>query len=93
MLPSIIKNLLVHKKYSSKQTAHKWLSTVLPQCIPDTDRATFSTKVFLKEGFPLSLIHQAFNRVVKEGSVGQNVIIFSGQSHSQIGFLSGTSGM
>lgn len=55
----------------------------------DTDRALFSTEVFLQERFPLSLIHQASNRVVEEGSVGQNLVLFIGQSHGQIGFLSG----
>ncbi len=57
----------------------------------DTDCAFFSAEVFLQERFPVSLIHQVSNRVIEEGSVGQNLIPFVGQSHSQVGFLSGAS--
>lgn len=34
-----------------------------------TDCALSNTEVFLQESFPLRLIHQISNRVIKEGSV------------------------
>lgn len=55
----------------------------------DTDCAFFSSEVFLQERFPVSRIHQVSKRVIEERSVGHNVILFIGQSHGQIGFLSG----
>lgn len=55
----------------------------------DTHCAFFSPEVFLQEGFPASLIHQASDGVIEEGSVGQDVVPFVGQSQRQVGFLSG----
>lgn len=57
----------------------------------DTDCACFGAEVFLQERFPVSLIHQVSDGVIEEGSVGQNVLPLVGQSHGQIGFLSGGS--
>lgn len=74
-----------------KTTIYQQLFAVSSEFMNDTYCAFFSTEVFLQERFPVSLIHQVSNRVIKEGSVRQNVLLFIGQSHGQVGFLSGKS--
>lgn len=53
-----------------------------------THCAVFSAEVFLQETFPVGLVHQTSSGVIEEGSVGQDVVLFIGQGHSQVGFLS-----
>ena len=65
---------------------------IISEFMRGTDCACFSAEVFLQERFPASLIHQVSNRVIEEGSVSQDLLPLIGQSHRQIGFLSGETG-
>lgn len=53
----------------------------------DTHRALVSAEMFVHEGFPLGLIHQASQRVVEEGGVSHDLVLLGGHRHRQVGFL------